>query len=591
MHDKLMRSKIKNLFSVGVLLCTQAHAAPVSFWNMTPEEVRTRINQRIMAIDAATPTVGTVENKELGFGDRTTQIRIYTPIQGNHFPVLLLIHGGAWVAGNLDTHDHLARYLCSKTPAIVVSVGYLNAPEGKFPFPLEQCYDVLTWIAKNRGEFSSTQSGLTVIGDSAGGNMAAALCLMARDRSGPLIDLQVLINPAPDLTCSGTLLRQGDALDNLRWQAFQYLKDPKDTNHPYVSPLKATDLSNLPPALILVAEHDDLRVAGEHFGNRLQSAGVATQIYCQKGTNHLAGDGARASAKAEESLNVAIGAIQTVFSQVDTQMTNHRSLAEQFKQAGYVEICDTKHGTATFDALYAYFDELIAFLQIHPVWAQKLYAAKERFIRSKERNYYSTDFFGFYDESKREGRDQISFYYSTHFHEFICSRYPEFNQVPEIIRFFTACREIQKPCGHLFDEAATNLGLETLFSSKYGHPPILFKVIKYFPAYVAARPHFDGTAFSLFLDSTDNESLLLSPYKSSFTQEDFSSPQREFTRERNQNSTLLIPGVLLTEFSIYPTPHIVAQSGQIRYAAIAFAMRPNYTPQKAEYSPLPNFKH
>ncbi len=265
-------------------------------------------------------------------------------------------------------------------------------------------------------------------------------------------------------------------------------------------------------------------------------------------------------------------------------------LAEQFKRAGYVEICDQKHGTAAFDSLYAYFDELVEFLQTNPAWAQKLYSAKERFIRSKDRAYYSTDFFGFYDESEKEGRRLISFYYSTHFHEFIRSRYPEFNQAPEIIRFFDACLEIQKPYGNLFDETAAELGLETIFSSEYGHPPILFKVVKYLPSYIATRPHFDGTAFSLFLDSTDNASLLLSPYKSSFTVDDFSPPLREFPRQPNQNSILLIPGVLLAEFSIYPTPHIVLQSGKIRHATIAFAMRPNYISQKVEYSPLPSFR-
>jgi hypothetical protein len=264
-------------------------------------------------------------------------------------------------------------------------------------------------------------------------------------------------------------------------------------------------------------------------------------------------------------------------------------LAEQFKQTGYLEIFDKEHGAATFDSLYACFDELIEFLQTNPVWAQKLYSAKERFIRSKDRNYYSTDFFGFYDESKREGRGQISFYYSIHFHEFMCSHYPEFNQIPQIIHFFQACLEIQKPYGNLFDQASAELGLETIFSCK--GPPILFKVIKYFPSYRATRPHYDGTAFSLFLDSTDNQSLLLSPYKSSFTVDDFYSPLRKFSREYNQNSILLIPGVLLTEFSIYPTPHIAAQSGKIRYATIAFAMRPNYRPEKNNFSPLPDFNH
>lgn len=254
------------------------------------------------------------------------------------------------------------------------------------------------------------------------------------------------------------------------------------------------------------------------------------------------------------------------------------NLSEQFERVGYVEICGQKQGEEVFDALYAEFDAFIEFLQTNPAWAHKLYNAKERFIRSKERHFYSTDFFGFYDESKKEKRSQISFYYSTHFHEFIRSRYPEFNEVPAITRFFEACFEVQKPYGRLLEEIAAELDLRTVF-------PILLKVVKYLPGYIATRPHYDGTAFSLFLDSTDNESLLLSPYKSSFTVADFSSPRH------NQSSMLLIPGTLLTEFSIYPTPHIVLQSGKTRYATIAFAMRPNYTPPKTKHAPLPNFPH
>jgi len=99
------------------------------------------------------------------------------------------------------------------------------------------------------------------------------------------------------------------------------------------------------------------------------------------------------------------------------------SLKEQFSEVGYLEVCDKNNGIATYDSLYAHFEDLITFLQAHPAWAQKLYIAKERFIRSENRNYYSTDFFGFYDESEREGRNQISFYYSTHFQDFIFSHY------------------------------------------------------------------------------------------------------------------------------------------------------------------------
>lgn len=274
-----------------------------------------------------------------------------------------------------------------------------------------------------------------------------------------------------------------------------------------------------------------------------------------------------------------------------TQSIGTISLKEQFSQVGYLEMCDKNHGIGTYDSLYACFDEFITFLQANPAWAQKLYIAKERFIRSENRKYYSTDFFGFYDESEREGRNQISFYYSTHFQDFIFSHYQEFKQIPQIVTFFESCLAIQKSSTNIFNEAAAQLNLENIFFSKYGHPPILLKVIKYFPSYNPERPHYDGTAFSLFLDSTDNQSLLLSPYRSTFTVDDFSSPIRKFSRSYNENSILLIPGTLLTEFSLYPTPHIVEQNGKIRYATIAFAMRPHYTFQKNNFSLLPNFKY
>ena len=254
-------------------------------------------------------------------------------------------------------------------------------------------------------------------------------------------------------------------------------------------------------------------------------------------------------------------------------------LAEQFKQAGYVEICEKKQDADVFESLYASFDKLIDFLQTNRAWQQKLYGAKERFIRSKDRQFYSTDFFGLYDESEVVGRSQISFYYSVHFHAFISSNYPEFKKVPEIIGFFEACQEIQKPYGALFEGAAAELGIEI---SNFG---LLLKVIKYLPSYLATKPHYDGTAFSLFLDSTDNQSLLLSPYKPSYTVGDFSSPAREFSQ-----GILLIPGALLAEFAIDPTPHIVLSSGKVRYSTILFGMRPNYTPEQIATSPLPSFR-
>lgn len=267
-------------------------------------------------------------------------------------------------------------------------------------------------------------------------------------------------------------------------------------------------------------------------------------------------------------------------------------LLEQLKHVGYIEICNENHGAATFDALYAYFDEFIEFLQKNPVWAQKVDIAKKRFLCSQERHFYSTDAFGFYDESETETRRQTYFYYTIHLHEFMDSYCKEFKQIPQITRFLDACCEIQKPYAELFNKMATELGLETVFSSHQGHPPILLKVIKYLPSYRATGPHYDGTAFTLFLDSTNNQSLFLSPYKSSFTISDFFSPLRDFSRSYHQNSIILIPGTLLTEeFAIYPTPHIVIESDTDRYATIVFVRRPYYNVgHKNTFSSLPSFR-
>jgi hypothetical protein len=162
--------------------------------------------------------------------------------------------------------------------------------------------------------------------------------------------------------------------------------------------------------------------------------------------------------------------------------------------------------------------------------------------------------------------------------------------VPEITRFFESCFEIQQSYAQLFAQVADELELKTIFASNNNQPPILFKVVKYFPSYRVTRPHYDGSVFSLFLDSTDNQSLLLCPYKSSYVVDDFYCLARNFSRCCNQNSIVLIPGVLLKEYSIDPTPHIVVHSGKIRYATIAFAMRPHYISQKNELSLLPDFK-
>lgn len=281
--------------------------------------------------------------------------------------------------------------------------------------------------------------------------------------------------------------------------------------------------------------------------------------------------------------------LSTIFLSV-FQLLCAESLQEQFEEKGYIEIYDQTYNAAAFDMLYQQFDEFIVFLQEHPVWVQNLYKVKERFIRSKDRDLYSSDMCGFYDESKKIERSQVSFYYSTHFHACICSCYPEINQIPELACFLQTCYEIQKPYEQIFNQATKQLGLDDIFILNNGTSPIILKVITYLPSYSPSQPHYDGTALTLFLDSTDNQSLLVAPYASLLSADDFYAPVRKFSRWDSQRSMLLVPGTLLTEFSIYPTPHIVIHSGKVRYATIAFAMRPHYISEKIQLSQLPDFK-
>lgn len=286
-----------------------------SFWDMDPHDVRQHINQSAMAIEAEKPEVFAVKDLTITQNGLTVPLRIYTPNDAEELPIILLIHGGAWVGGNLDTHDNLARYLCRGVQALVVSVDYLNAPEGKFPFSLDQCYEALLWTVAH-----ANAHRLAVVGDSAGGNMAAALCLMDRDRKGPNIALQVLINPATDLTGNGTISKQGDELDEVRWYVTQYVADPQDANDPYVSPIVAPDLRGLPPALVILAENDALRADGQKYADRLKAAGVPTNVYTQWNMGHLAGNGARASLQAQESLDVAIAALRGCFRETQKEI-------------------------------------------------------------------------------------------------------------------------------------------------------------------------------------------------------------------------------------------------------------------------------
>ncbi|MDQ0920971.1 alpha/beta hydrolase [Paenibacillus sp. V4I5] len=196
-------------------------------------------------------------------------------------PVILYIHGAGWVFGNAHTHDRLVRELAVGAQAAVVFPNYSLSPEAKYPTALEEIYAVLQWIADHAKEYGFDAERLTIAGDSVGGNMAAAITLVAKERKGPTFHKQLLFYPVTDASfdtdsyeqfATGYFLRR----DAMQWFWDQYTSDPRERAEVTASPLRATleQLSCLPPALIITGEADVLRDEGEAYANKLREAGV-----------------------------------------------------------------------------------------------------------------------------------------------------------------------------------------------------------------------------------------------------------------------------------------------------------------------------
>jgi acetyl esterase len=223
-------------------------------------------------------------------------IRVYRPASARadeNLPVLMYIHGGGWVVGWVDSLDldSVCRYISAGADCVVVSVGYRLAPEHKFPIPVEDSYAALQWIAYHASELRIDADRLAVAGESAGGNLTAAVSLIARDRDGPSIIFQIPVAPVIRSyfeTKSYEGYGKGYGLDTeeMMWYWDQYVKNDADRTNPYAAPLSASDLSRLPPALVMTAEFDPLRDEGEEFGEKLRDAGVPVKILRAEGNVH-----------------------------------------------------------------------------------------------------------------------------------------------------------------------------------------------------------------------------------------------------------------------------------------------------------------
>ena len=267
--------------------------------------------QDLADVDALTPTefraffkeqtagdlgeeVHSVEERVLvGFDGDELLVRTFRPVGvDDPSPVTVFFHGGGWVIGDLDTHDAECRAMANRTRTVVISVDYRLAPEHPFPAAPEDCYTALGQVIERASEFGVDPDRVAVAGDSAGGNLAAVVALMARDRGGPSIRHQLLIYPCCDIdpdrwpsiseNATGFLLTESA----MRWFYRHYVGAERFVDEPYAAPLRTADLSNLPSAQVITAQYDPLRDEGAAYAAALASAGVSIHYECVPGLIH-----------------------------------------------------------------------------------------------------------------------------------------------------------------------------------------------------------------------------------------------------------------------------------------------------------------
>ncbi len=282
---------------------------------VSPAEARANAQKRPRAPG---PEVARVENRTIPSPDGAVPVRIYTPEGDGPFPILAWYHGGGWVVGDLESADGTARNLCVGGQCVVVSVDYRLAPETKFPGPAEDCWAATTWAVDNASSINGDPSRLAVGGDSSGGNLAAAMCLMAADRNGPEIALQLLVYPVTDVnfdTASYGENAEGYSLTKttMQWYWEHYLSSEEDAANPYAAPLQAKSLAGQPSALVITAEFDPLRDEGEAYAKRLQEAGVETTATRYDGMIHGFFSMGAVVDKGQQAVDEASAALRNAF--------------------------------------------------------------------------------------------------------------------------------------------------------------------------------------------------------------------------------------------------------------------------------------
>jgi acetyl esterase/lipase len=283
----------------------------------TPAEARESIRTRTAALGPFPDVAAVVDHRVPVAGGEIT-VRAYSPGGPGPHPALVYYHGGGWVIGDLYTHDGLCRSITNAARCAVLSVDYRLAPESKYPVAVEDSYAALLWIVANAERLGIDRRRIAVGGDSAGGNLATVMALVARDRTGPRLALQVLIYPVTDHDLDTRSYRENATgyiltREGMRWFWNHYLAREAQGREPYASPLRAPSLAGLPQALVITAEYDPLCDEGEAYAARLRDAGVPVTLTRYPGVFHGFVRLTNALDKARTALDEIASSVQKAF--------------------------------------------------------------------------------------------------------------------------------------------------------------------------------------------------------------------------------------------------------------------------------------
>jgi acetyl esterase len=273
-----------------MVLAQLAAAGAPPLETLTPEQAR-----MAFTLPKGDPEpVGKVEDRTIPGPEVDIPIRVYYPkdATSNNNPALVFYHGGGWVVGNIESHDNICRALTNLANCVTISVDYRLAPEHKFPAAVVDSYAAVQYVSDHAEDFRIDRSRIAVGGDSAGGNLAAVVSNLAKEKKTPAICFQLLLYPSTNLGGEPTVSMKENAegyfltKGTMEWFRDCYLTSEQDKQNPLLSPYLNEELSGLPPALVITAEYDPLRDEGEAYAKKLAQAGVEVETVRYDGTVH-----------------------------------------------------------------------------------------------------------------------------------------------------------------------------------------------------------------------------------------------------------------------------------------------------------------